>query len=77
MRRRRCLQATALALTGGLAGSVSSERISEFAGTVQAIVSDVDGGGPEAAALGEAFAESTGECRTRYHSNVSMMVGSW
>jgi len=51
--------------------------VSEFAGTVQAIVSDVDGGAPEAAALGEAFAEPTGEYRTRYHPNVSTMVGSW
>ena len=51
--------------------------VSEYAGTVQAIVSDVDGRAPEAAALGEAFAESTGEYKTRYHPNVSTMVGSW
>jgi len=51
--------------------------VSEYAGTVQAIVSDVDGGAPEAAALGEVFAEPTGEYRTRYHPNVSTMVGSW
>lgn len=34
--------------------------VSEFAGTVQAIVSDVDGGAPEAAALRAAFAEDQG-----------------
>ena len=51
--------------------------VSEYAGTVQATVSDVDGGAPEAAALEEAFAEPMGEYRTRYHPNVSTMVGSW
>jgi len=51
--------------------------VSEYAGTVQAIVSDVDGEAPEADALGEAFAEPTGEYKTRYHPNVSTMVGSW
>ena len=50
---------------------------SEYAGTVQAIVSDVDGGAPEAAALEEAFAEPTGEYSTRYHPNVSTITGSW
>ena len=34
--------------------------VSEFAGTVQAIVSDVDGRAPEPDAPEEAFAESTG-----------------
>ena len=51
--------------------------VSEYAGTVQAIVSDVDGGAPEAAALKEAFAEPTGEYSTRYHPNVSTITGSW
>ncbi|PSQ40535.1 hypothetical protein BRD14_08150 [Halobacteriales archaeon SW_5_68_122] len=51
--------------------------VSEYAGTVQAIVSDVDGGAPEAEALGEAFAESTGEYGTRYHPNVSTISASW
>jgi len=50
---------------------------SEYAGTVQAIVSDVDGGAPEAEALEEAFAEPTGEYSTRYHPNVSTITGSW
>ena len=61
----------------GSRDAANSERVSEFAGTAQAIVSDVDGEAPEAAALGEAFAESTGEYSTRYHPNVSTMVGSW
>jgi hypothetical protein len=30
-----------------------------------------------AEALGEAFAESTGEYSTRYHPDVSMINGSW
>jgi hypothetical protein len=51
--------------------------ISEYAGTVQAIVLDVDGGAPEAEALGEAFAEPTGEYSTRYHPSVSTITGSW
>ena len=51
--------------------------VSEYAGTVQAIVSDVGGGAPEAEALGEAFAESTGEYGTRYHPNVSTISASW
>ena len=50
---------------------------SEYTGTVQAITSDVDGGAPEAAALEEAFKESTGEYSTRYHPNVSTITGSW
>jgi len=50
---------------------------SEYAGTVQAIVSDIDGEAPEADALGEAFAEPTGEYSTRYHPNVSTITGSW
>jgi len=50
---------------------------SEFAGTVQAIVSDVDGGAPEAAALEEAFKEDTGEYNTTYHPNVSTISASW
>ena len=56
---------------------MNSERVSEYAGTVQAIVSDVDGEAPEAEALGEAFAESTGEYSTRYHPNVSTISASW
>ena len=56
--------------------AANSERVSEYAGTVQAIVSDVDGGVPEAEALEEAFAESTGEYSTRYHPNVSTITGS-
>ena len=51
--------------------------VSEYAGTVQAIVSDVDGGAPESEALGEAFAEPTGEYSTRYHPSVSTITGSW
>ena len=51
--------------------------VSEYAGTVQAIVSDVDGEAPEAEALGEVFAESTGEYGTRYHPNVSTISASW
>jgi len=50
---------------------------SEYAGTVQAIASDVDGGAPEAAALEEAFKEDTGEYSTTYHPNVSTITGSW
>jgi len=50
--------------------------ISEYAGTVQAIVSDFDGGAPEAEALGEAFAEPAGEYGTRYHPNVSTISAS-
>ena len=50
---------------------------SEYAGTVQAVVSDVDGRAPEAEALEEAFAEPTGEYSTRYHPNVSTITGSW
>ena len=50
---------------------------SEYAGTVQAIVSDVNGGAPEAAALEEAFKESTGEYSTTYHPNMSTITGSW
>jgi len=50
---------------------------SEYAGTVQAIVSDVDGGAPEAEALEETFAEPTGEYSTRYHPNVSTISASW
>lgn len=51
--------------------------VSEYAGTVQAIVSNVDGGAPEAAALEEAFTESTGTYSTRYHPNVSTISASW
>jgi hypothetical protein len=51
--------------------------VSEYAGTVQAIVSDVDGEAPEAEALREAFEEDTGEYSTRYHPNVSTITGSW
>ena len=51
--------------------------VSEFAGTVQAIVSDVDGGAPEAEALREAFEEDTGEYNTTYHPNVSTISASW
>ena len=61
----------------GSRDAASSERVSEYAGTVQAIVSDVDGGAPEAEALEEAFAESAGEYNMQYHPNVSTMVGSW
>ena len=50
---------------------------SEYAGTVQAIVSDVDGRAPEAEALEEAFADPTGEYSTRYHPNVSTISASW
>jgi len=50
---------------------------SEFAGTVQAIVSDVDGEAPEAEALREAFEEDTGTYSTRYHPNVSTISASW
>ena len=52
-------------------------NVSEYAGTVQAIVSNVEGGAPEAAALEEAFAESMGEYSTRYHPNVSAISASW
>ena len=51
--------------------------VSEYAGTVQAIVSDVDGEAPEPDALEEAFAEPTGEYSTQYHPNVSTITGSW
>ena len=51
--------------------------VSEYAGTVQAIVSDVDGRAPEAAALEEAFKEDTGEYGTQYHPNVSTITRSW
>ena len=51
--------------------------VSEYAGTVQGVVSDVDGAAPEAEALEEAFAESTGEYSTRYHPNVSTISASW
>ena len=61
----------------GSRDAANSERVSEYAGAVQAIVSNVDGEAPEAEALGEAFAESTGEYNMRYHPNVSTMVGSW
>ena len=50
---------------------------SEFAGTVQAIVSDVGGEAPEAEALREAFEEDTGEYSTTYHPNVSTISASW
>jgi len=77
MRRRRYLQATALALTGRLAGC--SELGTGFG---------VRGDGPgdrvgcrqrvtETAALEGAFAESTGEYSTTYHPNVSTITGSW
>ena len=61
----------------GSRDAANSERVSEYVGTVQAIVSDVGSGAPEAEALGEAFAEPTGEHRTQYHPNVSTMVGLW
>ena len=44
----------------GSRDAANSERVSEYAGAAQAIVSDVDGEAPEAEALGETFAESTG-----------------
>jgi len=50
--------------------------VSEFAETVQAIVSDVDGGAPKEAALREAFAEQTGTYSMTYHPNVSTITGS-
>jgi hypothetical protein len=51
--------------------------VSEYAGTVQAIVSAVDGGAPEPAALRDAFEEDTGTYSTTYHPNVSTISGSW
>jgi hypothetical protein len=51
--------------------------VSEYGGTVQAIVSAVDGGAPEPAALRAAFEEDTGTYSTTYHPNVSTISGSW
>jgi hypothetical protein len=51
--------------------------VSEYAGTVQASVSAVDGGAPEPDALRDAFEEETGTYGTTYHPNVSTISGSW
>jgi hypothetical protein len=51
--------------------------VSEYAGTVQAIVSAVDGGAPTPDALRAAFAEDTGTYGTTHHPNVSTISGSW
>ena len=51
-------------------------NVSEYAGTVQAVVSDVDGEAPEPAAMREAFEEDTGTYSTRYHPNVSTISAS-
>jgi len=51
--------------------------VSEVAGTVQAVVSSVDGTAPEEAALREAFAEDSGQYSTTYHPNVSSITATW
>jgi hypothetical protein len=51
--------------------------VSEYAGTVQAIVSAVDGGAPTPDALRDAFEEDTGTYGTTFHPNVSTISGSW
>lgn len=51
--------------------------VSEAAGTVQAVVSSVDGTAPEEAALQEAFAEDSGQYSTTYHPNVSSITATW
>jgi hypothetical protein len=50
---------------------------SEFAGTAQAVVSDVEGEAPKPEALREAFQEDTGTYSTTYHPNVSTISASW
>ena len=51
--------------------------VSETAGTVQAVVSSVDGTAPEEVALREAFAEDSGQYSTTYHPNVSSITATW
>jgi hypothetical protein len=51
--------------------------VSEYAGTVQAVVSDVEGEAPKPEALREAFQEDTGTYSTTYHPNVSTISASW
>ena len=51
--------------------------VSETAGTVQAVVSSVDGAAPEEAALRDAFAEDSGQYSTTYHPNVSSITATW